>query len=169
MLFDGKSMDGWAMSGPGKFTLENGELVASGGMGLLWYERRKFRDFALELEWKVSRKEDNSGVFVRFPAPANPWTAVNDGYEIQICDADPPKHNTGSVYSFQASTKIPTKPVGEWNKYRIEVRGQKYTIFVNGEKVNEFEGNRSIEGFVGLQNHDDNSKVRFRSIRARAL
>jgi hypothetical protein len=106
---------------------------------------------------------------VRFPAPSTPWTAVNEGYEIQICDAADPKHNTGSVYSFQAPSKSAVKPAGEWNKYRIEVRGQKYSIFVNGELVNEFQGSRSLEGHVGLQNHDPESKVRFRYLRVTEL
>jgi type 1 glutamine amidotransferase len=168
-LFNGKDLNGWTMSGPGKFLVENGEIVTTGGMGMLWYDRRSYGDFALELEWKVGRKEDNSGVFVRFPMPFNPWTAVNQGYEIQIGDTYEPRHNTGSIYSFQAPSKMPTKPVGEWNQYRIEVRGQKYVISINGEKVNEFTGERSSEGYIGLQNHDDASKVRFRNIRISEL
>ena len=60
---------------------------------------------------------------------------------------------------------MPTKPVGEWTTYEIEVVGQRYKIFVNGQMVNEYEGSRSAEGFIGLQNHDDKSPVRFRNIR----
>jgi type 1 glutamine amidotransferase len=168
-LFNGRDLDGWAQAGPGRFAVEGGEIVTHGGMGLLWYSRRKFRDFALELEWKVARKEDNSGVFVRFPLPVTPWTAVEKGYEVQICDSAPAKQGTGSIYSFQAAAKIPTKPVGEWNRYRIEARGQDYVVFVNGEKVNEYRGERGLEGYVGLQNHDDASRVRFRSLRVTEL
>src|SRR5262245_33469675 len=127
-LFNGVDLDGWAQSGPGRFTVENGELVSHGGMGMLWYERRAFRDFALELEWKVARKEDNSGVFVRFPMPVTPWSPVEQGYEIQICDAAEGKQVTGSVYSYQAPSSVPTKPPGAWNRMRIEARGQQYVI-----------------------------------------
>ena len=63
-------------------------------MGLLWYYRRKFKDFILELEWKTSSKGDNSGVFVRFPNPGNdPYVAVRYGYEIQIDDLAQPDGN----------------------------------------------------------------------------
>lgn len=169
VLFDGTSMDGWKMCGPGKFLLEDGTLKATGGMGMLWHEK-KFKNFRLMLEWQVTRRQDNSGVFVRFPDPGNdPWVAVNRGYELQICDAAQAKHRTGSVYSFQDCTAMPTKPVGEWNTYEIEVVGQRYRVFVNGTLVNEFEGARSAEGFVGLQNHDDKSPVRFRNIRVLEL
>jgi hypothetical protein len=43
----------------------------------------QFRDFELKLDWKVTNKSDNSGVFVRFPAPdGDPEVAINEGYEI---------------------------------------------------------------------------------------
>ncbi|MBI3820317.1 MAG: DUF1080 domain-containing protein [Planctomycetes bacterium] len=165
VLFNNHDLEGWTMCGPGRFVVDKGSVVTAGGMGMLWYDRRSFRDFTIDLEWSVGRKEDNSGVFVRFPAPMNPWTAVYQGYEIQIGDTFDAKHNTGSVYDFKEPTSVPTKPVGEWNKYRISVKGQKYTIYVNDEKVNEYEGSRSLEGHIGLQNHDNDSHVRFRNIK----
>jgi hypothetical protein len=46
----------------------------------------------------------------------------------------------------------------------IQAIDQSYTIVINGEKVTEFTGSRSTEGYVGLQAHDDKSKVFFRNI-----
>lgn len=156
---------GWKMAGPGGFEEKDGVLTARGGMGLYWNEL-ELEDFLLFLEWKVGRKEDNSGVFVRFPDPGNdPWIAVNQGYEIQICDPAQAKHRTGSIYSFHDASHVPTKAVGEWNGYQIMVVGQRYTIRVNGELVAEFTGDRSRKGFVGLQNHDDASRVSYRNVR----
>jgi hypothetical protein len=77
------------MAGKGSFAILQNEnvLQTQGGMGLLWYYKRKFKDFILGLEWKASSKGDNSGVFVRFPNPENdPYVAVSYGYEIQIGD-----------------------------------------------------------------------------------
>lgn len=71
------------MTGKGSFVILQKEniLQTEGGMGLLWYYKRKFKDFILELEWKASSKGDNSGVFVRFPNPGDdPYVAVNEGY-----------------------------------------------------------------------------------------
>lgn len=165
-LWDGESLAGWSMAGPGEFQIVDDSLMATGGMGLLWYSDASFKDFTLSLEWSAEDASDNSGVFVRFPDPGtDPWIAVNEGYELQICDAADAMHNTGSVYSFQGSTHIPTKPAGEWNTYEISVVDQHYTVKVNGEVVNEFDGERSAEGYVGLQNHDDGSPVRYRNLR----
>lgn len=169
-LWDGGPLDGWKMAGPGAFVVEDGALKATGGMGLLWYAAESFADFRLELEWSVSEAADNAGVFVRFPDPGgDPWVAVNDGYEIQICDAATPKHRTGAVYSFSPSSHVPTAPPGEWNRMEIEVVGQNYLVRVNGETVNRFLGFRGERGHVGLQNHDDGSPVRFRAIRVTPL
>ena len=170
LLTDGSSLEGWQMAGPGAFVVEDGSLKATGGMGLLWFSEASFKDFELSFEWKVADPANNSGVFVRFPDPGDdPWVAVHEGYEIQICDTAPKKHNTGSVYSFQAPSSVPTQPTGAWNTMVIRVVGQDYTVTVNGTEVTRFTGDRSTEGFVGLQNHDDESPVRFRNIRAREI
>ena len=169
-LFDGSSTEGWSMTGPGAFTLaEDGSIVAEGGMGLFYYKDLMLKDFILELEWKSPSDSANSGVFVRFPDAPDPWYAVNTGYEIQIDDSQDPVHQTGAIYSFSSPYKIASKPVGEWNKYQIKVTGQRYEVFLNDEKVNDFFGDRSLEGMIGLQNHDDNSKVAFRKIRVMSL
>jgi len=33
-------------------------------MGLLWYSRKKFKDFILEVDYKCSDPETNSGIFL---------------------------------------------------------------------------------------------------------
>jgi hypothetical protein len=163
---------GWQMVGPGSITEESpGVLVTDGGMGMLWYAKEPFKDFTLRLEYKQSALKNNSGVFVRFPnPPKSPWDAVNEGYEIQIDDGADPEHRTGAVYSFKAPEKAPpSKPVGEWNAYEITVKGQDYTVTLNGEVVNHYKGSRGAQGFIGLQNHDPKSIVRFRNVRIKTL
>ncbi len=166
-LYNGKDLTGWQMSGPGKFVLEkDGTLRTEGGMGLLWYKEKKFKNFVLVVEWKAEKKSSNSGIFVRFPnAPKSPWDAVNEGYEIQIADSYDPIHRTGSIYSIKAPTALVSRDEGEWNTFEITVVGQKYTIVENGVKINEFTGERGEDGYIGLQNHLPADKVWFRSLR----
>jgi len=38
-------------------------------------------------------------------------------------------------------------------------------VRLNGRRVNDFKGNRLLRGHVGIQNHDDASRVSFRDIR----
>ena len=177
-LFDGKTLDGWKMAGNGNFIIIESEkaLLTHGGMGLLWYYKKKFKDFILTLEWKVSNRSDNSGVFVRFPNPfTDPNIAIENGYEIQIDDIGSPDgkpiHRTGAIYNYKGPSPTKTKSsskqlaVGRWNTFEIIVIQQSYSVTLNKEKVvTNFIGKRCLEGFIGLQNHDDKSKVYFRNI-----
>ena len=169
-LFDGSSLDGWTMTGPGSFTLESdGSMLSHGGMGLFYYAERTFEDFVLELDFQVESASTNSGIFVRFPDASTPWAAVSSGYEIQILDDADPMHQTGAVYDFSAPFRLHSNPPGTCNTYRIQAAGQHYEIFLNGEKVNDFFGSRGLEGHVGVQNHDEESRVRIRNVRAMPL
>ncbi|MBA3285749.1 MAG: DUF1080 domain-containing protein [Nitrosopumilus sp.] len=178
-LFDG-TLDGWKLVGNGGFAIvSEGEqplLKTQGGMGLLWYCKKRFKDFVLRLQWKVTNRQDNSGIFVRFPnPPGDPWVAVSNGYEIQIDDlAQPdgnPVHLTGAIYGFKHPTKVASRPVGQWNDLGVFVKDQKYSVTINNEKViKDFLGNRNIkEGYIGLQNHDCKSTVYFKSIAIKEL
>jgi hypothetical protein len=176
-LFNGQSIDGWRMAGPGKFVFieYDKSLQSEGGMGLLLYTEKKYKDFVLKVDWKVNRRNDNSGVFIRFSDPDDdPWIAVNTGYEIQIDDLAMPDgnlvHKTGAIYNFAAPSNPGSKPVGEWNTFEIEATNQKYSVILNGEKViPEFTGNRLTEGYIGIQNHDADSHVSFKNIRIKEI
>ena len=167
-IFDGKTLNGWKMAGEGKFVIVESDaaLQSEGGMGLLWYSEKIYKNFILKLEWKTSDESDNSGVFVRFPDPdGNPNNAVREGYEIQIDDkAGEPIHQTGAIYNFVAPSEIVSKLPGQWNTMEIQIVDQSYTIIINEKRVTEFTGNRMTEGHIGLQAHDDKSKVSFRNI-----
>jgi hypothetical protein len=57
------------MAALGTFRRVGPSMVESeGGPGILWYPRQAFVDFVLIVDWRLSSIEDNSGVFVRFPA-----------------------------------------------------------------------------------------------------
>jgi hypothetical protein len=173
-ILDGTNLLGWKMCGPGMFALGHKMIISKGGMGLLWYTKKKFRNFILTLDWKTSAKEDNSGVFIRFDDPDDdPCIAVNTGYEIQIYDEEPPDgnttHRTGAVYNFAPPSTFASKEPGEWNTFEIHALGQNYTVILNNKRVTEFTGNRQLEGYIGLQNHDAKSRVCFRKIAIKEL
>ena len=67
------------------------------------------------------------------------------GFEYQITDnlANPdataagPLHRTAALYDMFAATKDATKPVGEFNRSRVVVKGDRFEHWLNGEKVLE--------------------------------
>jgi len=60
-LFDGATLDGWQQAGPSGFSVVDGTLQSSGGMGLLWYTRKQFGDFirADIARWSALARERN--------------------------------------------------------------------------------------------------------------
>jgi hypothetical protein len=88
LLFDGKSMDGWVGKDGQAVNSDNVKDGAfntfkNNGGYVPVYGRRKFSDFVLSLDFKIS-KDCNSGVFFRVTDPKDP---VQSGFEIQILDS----------------------------------------------------------------------------------
>ncbi len=193
------TLDGFRMStirnqpgrdDPGRFDVVDGALVAMPGtdLGVLVCTTPLPADFELELEWKRSAEDDNSGVFLRFPDVDSKgydntaWVAIDFGYEVQIDETGSPDgaavHTTGAIYSVEGQdfTRVVARPVGEWNRYVIRVRGDEYTVELNGERTThavlhqEGRGLASTEAapsYFGLQTHTGH--VAYRNIRVRAL
>ncbi|MGI5488420.1 ThuA domain-containing protein [Microtetraspora malaysiensis] len=174
-IYDGDTT-GWQQAGPGGFANADGTLTSQGGMGLFWYKAKEYHSYSLKLDWKM-RGDDNSGVFVGFPASDDPWSAVNNGYEIQIDATDAPEKTTGSVYGFKsadlAARDAALNPPGQWNAYEIRVEGERLRVFLNGTLINDFTNTdpaRSLQqGYVGIQNHGAGDEVAFRNIRIKEL
>lgn len=177
-LFDGTGTDGWKQAGPGSFVLDEdeGTLTSTGGMGLLWYEAEEFGAYSLKLDWRMAG-DDNSGVFVGFPASDDPMDAVDKGYEIQIDATDEEDRTTGAVYGFQSADiearDEALKPPGEWNTYEVRVEEDRIQIWLNDTKINDFtstDPERDLtSGHIGIQNHGEEDEVAFRDIRIQDL
>lgn len=173
LLFDGKTLAGWAMSTitnssglengrskPGRFIVVDGALEATPGtgLGLLWHTMVMPDDYVLRLQWKRFRNEANSGVLLRFPDPTTKgyrntaWVASHFGYEVQIDELGAPdgadQHRTGAIYAepTQAFSLRPARPAGEWNDYEIQVQGNRFTVFLNGDQVTDFNNNDPNRG-----------------------
>ena len=185
-IFDGTSKDGWEMTGPGEFRLEGGHLVTYGGMGMLWYAREKFGHCQIRVVFQLSGPQDNSGIFIRFPEPpVDPWCAVHRGYEVQIHNPGGDFHRTGCLYSLTKARQTVDAKVGEWNTALITLDGPRTLVEINGVLVTDYtvgdpvpdktiwyepeRGPRADVGYIGLQNHDDQTRVHFREVSVRPL
>ncbi|WP_405690128.1 ThuA domain-containing protein [Streptomyces sp. NBC_01185] len=175
-LYGTSGTAGWKQAGPGSFTESGATLTSQGGLGLLWYQAKEYKAYSLKLDWRQAG-DDNSGVFVGFPASDDPWSAVDKGYEIQIDATDSPDRTTGSVYGFKSADlsarDAALNPPGEWNTYEIRVEGERLQLFLNGRRINDFTNTdpvRSLQqGHIGLQNHGTGDDVSFRNIRIKEL
>jgi uncharacterized protein len=192
-LFDGKTTTGWrgyrSDRVPDGWQVVDGALTLVGKGGDI-ITTESFRDFELELEWKVP-PGGNSGVFYRVDETAK--LIWHHAHEMQVLDNEghkdgiTPATSAGSVYALYAPARDVSRPAGEWNQARVVARGAHVEHWLNGEKILEFEVGspdwkarveaskfrahpgfgRAEAGPIGLQDHDD--RVQFRNIRIRAL
>ncbi len=166
ILFDGTSLDGWRGYGkdnvPSRWTIEDGCIKFSGsgtgegqtgeGGDLIFAHR--FKNFILELEWKVS-KGGNSGIFY---LAQEVKTVKEDGTEryepiyisapeYQVLDnANHPdallgvdgNRQSASLYDMIPAKPQNQKPFGEWNKARIMVYKGTVVHGQNEENVVEY-------------------------------
>lgn len=165
--------NGWNHYGPGYFELDGrtGILKSHGGMGLLWYSVKKFGNFVLELDYKCSRKDTNSGVFLRVPDVPTSDDYIHHSFEIQIYDADQGIHGTAAAYDAEAAKPGAARPTGEWNHFKITFQGRHLEVELNGKLVLDWQAEPrgkvrdfAAEGYIGLQNHDSGSPVYIRNI-----
>ena len=162
-----------------------------------------FADFELSFEWKVTPGA-NSGVKYNVSeamslAQGGAGTQGGPthsalGFEYQILDDDRHEdaklanHRAGALYDLIApGDKKQLRPVGEWNRSRVVLRGNHGEHWLNGAKVVEFDVGtarmdsllaaskyKTISGFgqkrrghIVLQDHGD--EVYFRELKVRPL
>ena len=144
------------------------------GMGLWWYAGRSFTNFVLRGEFVQEQDSADSGVFLRFPNPGtDPWIAVKKGHEMEIGDPNPGNQYapTASIYPFAPAVVYASKPAGQWNAYEIVARDHNYSVSLNGRLVTTWTDTteRTLSGFIGLQNYKDGKTVRHRNLRVKEL
>jgi sugar phosphate isomerase/epimerase len=176
-IFNGRNLEGWVMIEGGEWNVQDSILVGHHGRNWStnpektgsWLSTKKpYSDFRLEVQFTIN-KGGNSGVMFRSAHEKNPSFT---GYEMQIHDSPgrpPSKGGPGSLYAVIAPTKNMIRQAGEWNTATIIARGPKIVVEMNGEKIIDTEQTRSMRGYIGLQNHDDRSEVKFRNIRLEEL
>jgi hypothetical protein len=110
-------------------------------IGTWLLSERQYGDFILELEFKFRNggKSGNGGIALRAPLAGDP---AYEGLELQITD---PRYEysyfpgatseqlTGALYLVSAAKELAYVP-GEWNHYRVEMRGPRVKVWLN-EKV----------------------------------
>ena len=202
-LFDGKTLNGWTRhSGTATYVVENGTILGTAVLGSpnsFLCTNKEYGDFVLEFDVKVD-PELNSGVQIRshiHPGP-EPFKFEENGktverklspdrvygYQVEIATRD--SASSGNVYDearrgrfLDDFTARPAAKTAfkdrEWNKYRIECKGDSIRTWVNGVLAADFKDSWTAKGIIGLQVHavgKDRFKpfqVRWRDIRIQEL
>ena len=148
------------------WTVVDGVIVFD-GKGSALCTAKDYKDFDMYVDWKMTRGGD-SGIYLR----GSP--------QVQIWDPEQWKIGSGGLYNNQKNPSNPTSimdnPIGQWNRFRIKMVGEKVSVWLNGtlvvdNVVMENYWNRKIpiypSGQIELQNH--NSPLWFRNIYIKEL
>jgi len=200
-LFNGRNLDGWkgllkspldnpikraALSASEHSTAQqeadenmrahwqvaNGEFVFD-GKGRSLCTARDYANFEMLVDWKLPAHGD-SGIYLRGSPQVQIWDPhtqpTKAGSEV----------GSGAFYNNQKHPSKPLKvadnPIGQWNRFRIVMVGEKAHVFLNGELVtretvleNYWDRAQPMfpTGQIELQNHGD--ELWFKNIYIREL
>ena len=157
-LFNGKDLEGWKglVENPIKrakmsseqlaqaqakadelmkkdWIVENGELVYIGHGWDNICTVKDYADFELLVDWRLdpNGNEPDAGVYLRGAPQVQIWDIRRTNVGAQV--------GSGGLYNNQKNPSKPTSvednKLGEWNTFRIIMKGEKVTVFLNGTKV----------------------------------
>ncbi len=194
-MFDGKTLKGWHQcNGKATYRVENREIVgrtAEGSPNSFLCSDREYGDFILEYETKTEPAL-NSGVQIRSHQYKSDQEVVTEnkgarrvrhpagrvhGYQVETATAE--SGSSGGIYDEARRgwvANISSDPTAskafrdnEWNKYRVEARGDFIQTWVNGVPCAKLVDSMDLTGFIALQVHsfkgDKPAEVRWRNIR----
>jgi hypothetical protein len=181
-LFNGKDLSNWNFVIEGTtipagdvYSVQDGVILIQGKPLGYMYTKKKYKNYVLELEWSWIDEPSNSGIFIHIADPKNPFP---NGIEVQlkagnagdlvllggsdldefVLPADGKRPNFPVIKKREESNE---KPVGQWNKAKIEVNDGKITVYINGVLQN-VGTNKVKEGHIGLQSEGD--LIQFKNI-----
>ena len=194
VLFDGKIVNGlrgYKQSGfPDSWEVVDGTLKTIPGHGVDLISEEVYKNFELELEWKVP-EGGNSGIF--YFATEEGDYIWQSAPEMQVLDDE--KHtdgentltSAGALYAMIAPSTSVVNPVGSFNQVRIKVKDNHVEHWLNGTKIVEYvygsdmmwdlvakskfstmpQFAKASEGHIGLQG--DHGVIWYKNIRIRRL
>ncbi|MFM7108668.1 MAG: DUF1080 domain-containing protein [Planctomycetaceae bacterium] len=170
-IFNGRDLAGWKVVGAPYWRVVDGAIVGESDAhkkGSMLYTEAAYGDCVVEADVRFAGEID-SGIMVRKPE-----------LQVQIGVSRSLKRDmTCSFYvgqgGYPEEARAPRAAEllepGEWNRIRIEARGDTFTVWLNGEQVSRYTTTAHRDPApIGLQVHAGLAmKVEFRDVRAAPL
>ena len=182
-LFDGKTLKGWKqLGGKALYEVKNGEIIGTtvkDTPNSFLTTEQEYGNFILELDLKLDDPM-NGGIQFRSLSKPDYQDGRVHGYQMEV---DPSERAwSGAIYdegrrdwlyipNINPEGKKAFKPVGEWNKYRIEAIGSTIRTWINGVPTAHLIDDMTAKGFIALQVHSiygpmkEGMKIRWKNIR----
>lgn len=150
-IFDGKTLNGWAIEPKGPvqtpadvMDIKDGTLTWREGRGGTAYWNTELKDFQVRAMFKIPRG-GNNGFAIRYPGKGN--TAYDGMTEVQIIDEEyyanrkqpdkklDPRQYHGSVYGMVPAARGYLRAYEDWNFQEITVKGSTIKVELNGTVI----------------------------------
>lgn len=168
------------------FIVRDGKLVSLGTPNGHLITDKTYKNYVLELEYRFAAEPGNCGVLVHASTPRALYSMFPKSIEVQMMH-----ENAGDFWCIVEDISVPDmesrrgpkeewgitegkkrrivnltdgseKPLGEWNKMKIECLGNSIKVWVNDELVNHGFNSTAEEGHIALQ--AEGSEVEFRKV-----
>jgi len=172
---DAKTLPHW--------TVKDG-ILQYDGKGDSLQTAKDYGDFELWIDWKIEEKGD-SGIYLRGMPQVQVWDSDNS----PGARGEDKSSGSGGLWNnpvpkgqdSKSVGKVPLKkadkPIGQWNTFRIIMKGDNVTVYLNGELVGDNKPLAPYKGFgfdklpatgpIELQHHGD--KLWFKNIYIKEL
>ncbi len=132
---------------------------------------RDYSDFEMLVDWKIEKGGD-SGIYLRGSPQVQIWDTALRRVGAQV--------GSGGLYNNQKGASKPDRvadrPVGQWNTFRIIMKGEKVTVYLNGIKVvnnvvmeNYWERKKSIYPSEQIELQAHSTPLYFRNVFIREI
>lgn len=168
------------------FIVREGMLVSLGTPGGHLITDENYQDYRLEVEYRFANEPGNCGVLVHASTPRALYEMFPKSIEVQMMH-----ENAGDFWCIVEDIKVPDmeerrgpkeewgitegkgrrilnltdgteKPLGEWNRMRIECLGREVKVWLNDELVNHGFDCTADSGQIALQ--AEGAEVEFRKV-----
>lgn len=168
------------------FLVRDGMLVSMGTPNGHLITDKTYKNYILEVEYRFAGEPGNCGVLVHASTPRALYSMFPQSIEVQMMH-----ENAGDFWCIQEDISVPDmesrrgpkaewgvsegkqrriinltdgseKPLGEWNKMKIQCLGDTIKVWVNDELVNYGFNATAKEGHIALQ--AEGAEVEFRKV-----
>lgn len=168
-IFNGKDFEGWTLPGNNIWwSVEDGSIKCKNDStkkgSILWTEK-KYRNFIVELDFKMGEGSIDSGLFIRTENQQAQIGISGSLKRDMTCSIYIP----GKGYPVEAEGVKDLLKIKDWNTMRVKAVGNEYTMTLNGKEVLVYKdqtGTAVEEGPLGFQLHPGKvMSIEFRNIK----
>ena len=168
-IFNGRDLTGWKVVGAEYWRVVDGAIVGQSDeakKASMLYTDRDYSDVVVEAEVRFTGEID-SGVMLREPeVQVQIGVSRSLKRDMTCCFYTGTYPEEARAQGVDALLKA-----GEWNRLRVEAKGDTFTVWLNGQQVSRYTAAKYRDpGPIGLQVHGGLlMKVEFRDVRALPL